>query len=179
MFSQSTKTLGSLHVAELARKAAVTPATVRYYARTGLIHPGREPENGYRCFSGYDLRRVVFIRQAQALGLTIADIKTILDAVDHGEVPCHQVKSLVEQRLVSIRERIAELQATETRIGRAISTWNMANYQAPADGELCPLIERLDVTNGKSSSTARQQTRRSNGARNRLRANGSAVAASA
>lgn len=157
MLNQATKHLGSLHVAELARSADVTPATVRYYARTGLIHPGRKPENGYRCFTGSDIRRVVFIRQAQALGLTIGDIKTILESVDHGEVPCHQVKSLVEQRLVSVRERITELQATEARICRALSTWEKTNVQAPTAGELCPLIERLDVLKAKFPVRAHQQ----------------------
>jgi len=116
------KLLGTLHVAELARQADVTPATVRYYARVGLLSPGREPENGYRCFSSDDLHRVVFIRQAQALGLTIGDIRIILEGVDRGKVPCHQVKSLVEQRLIELRGHIAELRDTEQRITRALAT---------------------------------------------------------
>ena len=137
---------GSLHVAELARLAEVTPATVRFYSRVGLLSPGREPENGYRCFSAADLHRVVFIRQAQALGLTIRDIKTILATVDHGETPCHQVRSLVEQRLISVQKKLAELHATEMRIGQALEAWQEMNDEAPVDGELCPLIERLDVS---------------------------------
>lgn len=162
MRNPSTKLLGSLHVADLAREADVTPATVRYYARIGLIHPDREPDNGYRCFSGTDLRRVLFIRQAKALGLTIGDIKAILETADQGNVPCYQVKSLVEQRLVSIRERIAELQATEEQIVRATSTWEQMNDQTPVNGELCPLIERLGALNDDSVSPAQQPQRRSN-----------------
>lgn len=141
--NETNRPIGSLHVAELAAQTGVTPATIRYYARTGLLHPGREPENGYRCFSGDDKNRVRFVRQAQALGLTISDIKHVLETVDHGEVPCHQVQSLVESRLESIREQITELQATEERIHHALVAWDDIGRTQPTDGELCPLIERL------------------------------------
>ncbi len=145
------KPIGSLHVAEIAHKAQVTPATVRYYSRIGLLSPGREPENGYRCFSSADLRRVVFIRQAQALGLTIGDIKVILKTVDHGETPYHQVRKLVKKRLVGIQEKLAALRATEVRISHAMETWQQMQDEAPDDGELCPLIERLDMIHTTSN----------------------------
>jgi len=161
MNNAATKILGSLHVTDLARNAKVTPATIRYYARIGLIHPNREPENGYRCFSGSDLRRVLFVRQAQALGLTIGDIKTILATVDDGDVPCNRVKALVEERLASITTKIAELLATEVRIQSALSAWKGLNAQAPAEGELCPLIERLEASSQDPSHLSWRTRRRS------------------
>ena len=151
---------GALHVAELAVRAGVTPATIRHYARIGLLNPDREPENGYRCFSAADLRRVEFIRQAQALGLTIGDIKTILETADQGDVPCEQVKSLVAQRLMSARERIADLLVTESRIIDALSTWKDMDDPTPLAGELCPLIERLNVEGRDLPDASRQQTKR-------------------
>ncbi|MGE0624774.1 MAG: MerR family transcriptional regulator [Pseudomonadales bacterium] len=134
---------GSLHVAELAARAGVTPATIRYYARISLLNPNREPDNGYRRFSSDDLHRVEFIRRAQGLGLTIGDIREILDTVSHGKVPCHQVRELVQSRLHSIRDRIAELQETEVRIEHALQVWQGMRGETASDGEICPLIERL------------------------------------
>ena len=144
------KSNGSLHVAELAEKAGVTPATIRYYARIDLLYPSREPQNGYRRFSNADLHRVAFIRRAQALGLTIGDIRTVLDSVAHGEVPCHQVKELVEHRLHSIRDRIADLQATEERVSRALIAWREMADESPRADEICPLIERLEFDEEQS-----------------------------
>lgn len=132
-----------LRVAELAREANVTPATIRHYARTGLLHAGRDNGNGYRLFSYGDVRRTIFIRQAQALGLTLDDIKTILDEVDHGNLPCHRVKSLVTERLQAIRTRIAELRETESRIDEALNAWQKTGDWQPGESDLCPLIERL------------------------------------
>jgi MerR family transcriptional regulator, Zn(II)-responsive regulator of zntA len=140
--------LSTLHVTDLASQTDVTPATVRYYSRIGLLCPDRDPENGYRCFSTADMRRVVFIRQAQALGLTIGDIKVILETVDRGEVPCHQVKLLVRQRLASIRVRIVNLRAAEARIAKALMSWNDVGDQIRNSGALCPLIERAGGSNG-------------------------------
>ncbi len=142
------KVRGARLVADIASQADVTPATVRYYTRVGLLSPNREPANGYRYFSSNDLRRVIFIRKAQALGLTIADIKAIFESVDRGEIPCDLVKSSVEQRLEFVRERIAELEATKSRIDRALKRWSdpTDDNQALSDSsDICPLIEGLDL----------------------------------
>lgn len=132
-----------LHVAELARQADVTPAAIRYYARAGLLSPEREPGNGYRCFSSSDLHRVVFIRQAQSLGLTIGDIRHVLETIDQGGAPCHLVKSLVEERLVKVKQRLGDLRETETRIANALETWQTMHDLIPRSDEYCPLIERI------------------------------------
>ena len=162
MFNSNTtvKSRGAVHVAELDSRADVTPATIRYYTRIGLLSPDRKQENGYRCFSAADLHRVEFIRQAQTLGLTIGDIKTILETADQGDVPCEQVKSLVAQRLTSARERITNFLATESRVIDALSTWDTMDDPTPLDGELCPLIERLNVEDRDVPNASRQQTKR-------------------
>lgn len=136
----------TFHVAELARRAGVTPATVRYYARIGLLSPAREAENGYRRFSSDDLRRVMFVRKAQALGLTIGDVRLILDEAAHDTPPCHLVLTLVQERLDEVRERLRELQDAERRMASALAEW--ASDEQSDDGNICPLIEgvALDET---------------------------------
>ena len=146
--------IGGLHVAELARLAGVTPATIRYYSRIGLLSPKREPDNGYRCFSAADRHRVRFIRRAQSLGLTIDDIKAIFASIDQGEVPCDQVRTLVERRLKSVRQQLEKLAATEARIDAALSTWEDMSESLPAEGELCPLIDRVDSGEAAKAASA-------------------------
>lgn len=141
----------ALHVADVAQVAGVTPATVRYYARVKLLSPKRNPENGYRCFSLSDVHRVEFIRQAQSLGLTIADIKTVLATIDSGEQPCHQVKVLVQKRLRQVRGQIAELKSIEARMAEALKVWDHMDSPTPRDGEFCALI-------GRAAAGPRQQS---------------------
>lgn len=135
---------GALQVAELARRAGVTPATVRYYARIGLLNPGRNEQNGYRRFTHDDLRRVVFVRKSQALALTISDIRAILTRLEHGDSVCDMVVDLVQQRLEEVSRQCEELEASKERIERALAQW----ARDPGCGEtsdLCPLIEHTEV----------------------------------
>jgi len=154
-FHSNTRTTDNLYVAELARRARVTPATIRYYARIGLLRPTREPGNDYRCFSTADLQRLDLVRRAKSLGLTISDIQAIMEIIDRGELPSrHELRSLVEQRLASIREQMADLQAIEVRIIRALKLWNHTGYPPAADREFYPLIGQTAGLEGAKTSTS-------------------------
>ena len=121
----------------------MTPATIRYYSRAGLLHPNRDPNNGYRYFSMGDTKRVKFIRQAQDLGLKIADIKAILEMAEQGETPCGRVESLVRERFKAITQQIEELRATKKRIASAIEAWEEPRIHNAPEAGFCPLIEML------------------------------------
>ena len=73
-------------VHELAKTAGVSPSVVRYYSRIGLLHPLRNPDNGYRDYSAEDVSLVRFIRKAQWLGFTLKDVETILEPVASGDL---------------------------------------------------------------------------------------------
>lgn len=141
--------VGALHVADLARRADVTPATVRYYARIGLLKPRRDDHNGYRRFKDEDLRRVIFIRKAQALGLTIADVHTILDTIDHDQPVCDRVIELVQERLDEVRRQCSELEATRLRMENALKRWSRSPRRA---GEYCALIEQVELGHNRTAA---------------------------
>ncbi len=135
--------LDGLHVADLAKEAGVTPATIRYYSRTGLLHAKRDPNNDYRYFSPADVSRVQFIRKAQELGLKIADIKSIFASVEEGKAPCGKVETLVRKRLEAITRQIEELRATRDRMAGAITEWEENGSLSDEEARFCPLIEKL------------------------------------
>ena len=133
---------GSLHVVDVARRADVTPSTVRYYARIGLLNPGRDDSNGYRRFRDEDLQRVQFIRKAQALGLTIADIRLLLVSMDDHQPVCGKAVELLRLRLADIQRSYDELAAIQSRIERVLDCWS--NRTDDPVGH-CPLIEQVDL----------------------------------
>ncbi len=112
-----------LRVAELAERAGVTPVTVRYYARIGLLTPSRDPNNGYRRFRHADLRRLGLIRKGQDLGLSLGDIRKVLASIDAGEAPDDVMRSLLNRRLDEVQAEIRHLQALRERICAARSRW--------------------------------------------------------
>src|SRR5690242_8808291 len=63
-----------LRVSELAGRAGVSPSTVRFYERAGLLSPARQAANGYRVFDESALDELAFISRAKGIGTSLEDI---------------------------------------------------------------------------------------------------------
>lgn len=132
-----------MKVSELARAAGVTPHTVRFYARDGLLQPSRNKLNGYASFSRADVARLRFIRKAQRLGFTLAEVHTIFEMADREESPCPLVRQIVSTRLAQLRGHLDELTAAEARMRQALQTWRLLPDAVPTGTHVCRLIETL------------------------------------
>ena len=111
-----------MRIGELARLAGINPRTLRYYERIGLLAPSSHTEAGYRIYTPEDAERLAFIRRAQSVGLSLAEIADIIALHDTGTVPCRHVCALAESKVTEIDARIAELQqlrADLVRLGQA------------------------------------------------------------
>lgn len=98
-----------LFIGELAKRLGVNPKTIRYYEGLGLLSEPRRSESGYRLYAEDDAERLRFILGAKALGLSLHDIKEIVEAWGVGEAPCDHVSHLLDARLAELDRRIAEL----------------------------------------------------------------------
>ena len=118
-----------MRIGELARQSGVPSTTLRYYEQAGLLAPPRRTESGYRAYDAEALRRLGFIRAAQAVGLTLAEIREVIAIRDGGRPPCQHVRELVDRRRAEVRGRIAELRRLEedlARVGRAAAALDPA-----------------------------------------------------
>lgn len=98
-------------VSRLAESAGVSPDTVRYYEREGLIPEARRSASGYRIYQEDAVRRLRFIRGSQRIGLRLREIKGLLEVMDRGLCPCGHASDLVTARMAEVDEKIAELRA--------------------------------------------------------------------
>lgn len=99
-----------MRVGELAGLAGVSTKTLRYYEDLGLLAPPKRTASGYRDYSSDVLDRLRFIRSAQAVGLTLGEIREVIAFRDQGQTPCAQVLELIERRRNELDARIRELQ---------------------------------------------------------------------
>jgi len=106
----------ALKVSDLATQAGVTPDTIRFYEREGLLAPPKRTSSGYRQFDEAAVRRVRFIKGAQSLGLKLAEIRELLEIQDKGACPCGHTKLLVDRRIEQIDEEMAELQRLRSQL---------------------------------------------------------------
>ncbi len=77
-----------LSVAELASRAGITPDTVRYYGRLGLLPETGRTAGGHRYYDDTALERLRFIKGAQWFELRLKEIRELLDVFDGEVCPC-------------------------------------------------------------------------------------------
>lgn len=102
-----------MRIGELTRQSGVPATAVRYYEQAGILHPPCRTASGYRAYDADVLPRLKFIRAAQAVGLSLAEIGEILRIRDRGNAPCQHVVALIEHRRAEVAVRIRELKQLE------------------------------------------------------------------
>lgn len=97
-----------MNISDAANIAGLPVKTVRYYEDIGLVVPGRQP-NGYRAFSDQNLNKLTFVSRARSLGFSIGECRTLLALYEDRTRASSDVKAVVEEHLVQIDSKIAEL----------------------------------------------------------------------
>lgn len=131
--------LSSMTIGRLAAAAGVGVETVRYYQRRGLLPlPDRygRGEAAVRRYGPDDLRRLRFIRSAQAAGFTLEEIGELL-ALDASE-DRDRARALAAARLAALDEKIAELRHARAALAR------LADSCAAGTRGPCPIIDAFD-----------------------------------
>ena len=138
------KATEEFYAGKVAARTGVRVQTLHFYERSGLLaKPRRSPAN-YRLYSSNALRRVRFIKKAQALGFTLAEIKQILDLKSHGQAPCRKVTELGEKHLRDIDVRLGQLRRYRHAVAQSLLSWRERTaHRGNCAGEFCDLIERL------------------------------------
>lgn len=101
-----------MQIGELAARSGLSRDTLRFYEKRGLIAAIRRP-NGYRHYPEAALQLVSYIRTAQRLGFTLAEIESELPALAAGTEPGRLARAL-RAKMALIDTRIAELTALRT-----------------------------------------------------------------
>lgn len=107
---------GRMRIGELAEAAGTTTKTLRFYEEQGLLPPAERTPAGYRDYTPEAVTRIDFVHRSQAAGLTLAQIRQILDIRDHGQAPCVHVRDLLDARLADIERQIADLVALRDNV---------------------------------------------------------------
>jgi len=131
--------MGALLIGDVAQRAGVPTATIRYYESIGLLKPAARSSSGYRRYSQRTVQELQFIRKAQALGFSLEEVAEILTLSRSGKTPCAQVLSLGHQHLAAVDERIHQLQAFRDQLASELAKWDQQKTAVTCDG-LCQFI---------------------------------------
>jgi DNA-binding transcriptional MerR regulator len=118
----------------------VTAKTIRYYEHIGLLEPPARTPAGYRDYEPAALDRLAFIRAAQAIGLTLGEIRSIIALRDEGQTPCGHVLDLLRRRADELDRRIAELRSLRGELRRLVDRAEGLDAADCDPGRVCHLI---------------------------------------
>ena len=99
---------GAVRISELADSAGVPTSTVRYYERVGLLPKPERGSSGYRSYDAHAVRRVRFIKRAQELGFTLAEIADLLAFREEAAKSCDRVESRASATVERITEKLLD-----------------------------------------------------------------------
>ncbi|MFQ5723780.1 MAG: heavy metal-responsive transcriptional regulator [Terriglobia bacterium] len=136
-------------IGRVAQAAGVNVQTVRFYERVGLLpRPARTP-SGYRLYPPETPDRLQFIKQAQALGFSLEEIKEILRLKYGGRSPCDCVRGLLEEKLRRVEQEMGALQRFRQELRRVLARSQRLPRLPHRASAICPIIQIQPLASGK------------------------------
>ena len=131
-----------LKIGEVSKLSGVGVETLRFYEKLGLLGSPPRTESGYRLYDAEVLTRLDFIKRAQVLGFSLAEIARIISEKQAGQSPCREVREIVRGRLKELDERIKEMRRYQKELAAALGEWEKAGDK---EGHVCGLIETAKI----------------------------------
>jgi DNA-binding transcriptional MerR regulator len=128
-----------LTVGQLAKTCDVRTDTVRDYERIGMIGEASRTDAGYRKFDESATERIRFIKNAQALGFSLEEIRRLLDLRSDGAGDCSGVRALAEAKISDLERQIGQMRLLKRELEKLVD-------DCPGDGvplESCTILASL------------------------------------
>ena len=131
-----------LTISRVATEGGVSVETIRYYQRRGLLEEPPKPVGGYRSYPKEIVRRIRFIKRAQALGFSLDEVTELLQ-LDLADA-CVKSCDLAERKLVVIDQKMAELAAIRRALANLVAECDKRSRRGS-----CPIIAALQREPGQ------------------------------
>ena len=125
---------------QLAKAGGVNRETIRYYERNGLLPEPNRSRANYCLFDDNAAERLRFIKRAQAVGFSLAEIRDLLSLRFSADAACGQVRSVVEAKVDALTAQIRALE--EMRAVLAELAAACPGGDEPLD--VCPILDHLE-----------------------------------
>jgi MerR family mercuric resistance operon transcriptional regulator/MerR family gold-responsive transcriptional activator of gol and ges genes len=144
-----------LTIGQLAKSVGVNVQTVRYYERRRLLIPSDRKPSGYRLYGDEAIRRLRFIKNAQALGFTLREIAELLNLRITSAARCGDVQRRAQAKLGQVEAKVRDLRALVQALRRLIK-----DCRAGQPTDRCPILKALeDEKEGKGEQRQRKEVK--------------------
>lgn len=130
-----------LKISELAAQTGLSPHTIRFYEKHGLIEASDRSEAGYRFYNDADVRRAEFVKTARNIGFSLDTIGQLLSIrVDKQSHSCQEVTDITRHKLDEVNARIAELKSMQQTLEILLDSC----CGGPENATHCSIMEALE-----------------------------------
>lgn len=112
-----------MKIAQVSKQYGLSPDTLRYYERVGLLPPINRNGSGLRDYSDLDVRRVEFIKCMRAAGLPVEVLIDYFELVQQGDETIAARKEILVAQRAALAARMADMQKTLDLLDHKISIY--------------------------------------------------------
>jgi DNA-binding transcriptional MerR regulator len=135
------KTLSNgYRIGDISKRLGLSVDTLRYYEKIGLLARVRRTAAGIRSYSDNDISRLNFVRRAQKMNFSLAEIANLLQMREDPQHARQEVRELTLKKLVEIESYLQDLTTLHNELTQ------LTNLCASTE-QGCPIIE--DIEKGK------------------------------
>lgn len=134
---------GQFQIGEVSKEVRTSIDAIRYYEKLSLLEKPVRSVGGFRLYPRETIDKLRFIKKAQALGLTLGEIKGIMQCSKEGLKPCCDlVRKLFTEKIEDFETKIRELQKMKMDLESLLSEWISPREAKKHTYTVCPQIER-------------------------------------
>ena len=123
-----------MNIAEVSKKFDLTPDTLRYYEKVGLLPKINRTVGGNRDYSEHDCGWIDFIKCMRNSGVQVEALVEYVKLFEQGESTAEARKQILLRERERIAAQVAEMQSTLDRLNKKIELYEKAII--PAENEL-------------------------------------------
>ena len=101
-----------MKIMEISERFDISPDTLRYYERIGLLPPVHRSSGGIRDYRELDIKRVEFIMCMRSAGLPIETLIKYFKLVQQGDGTIEDRKEILKEQREQLVTRMKEMQRT-------------------------------------------------------------------
>jgi MerR family transcriptional regulator, copper efflux regulator len=137
-----------MQIGTIAKRIGLSVDAIRFYERSALLPRPPRTTGGFRQYGEDDVETLAFIRRVQGLGFKLSEIRGLLNLRGTRLQPCAPVRRRLEEKLVDVHRKLADLQKLEHELHLALRSCNKELRKRPAH---CPILRETSPRKPESA----------------------------
>jgi len=134
-----------LKISTVAQTLNISADTLRYYEKIKLLPPISRTKSGIRLYSDKNLSQIKFIKRAQTMGFSLAEIAQLLEFRKAPQQAKPEVRLLAKEKLCDIEQRVKTLQSLQVELTLLINLCHQSESG-------CPILSGIETDGMKNNN---------------------------